>query len=329
MGEWMSKPLAAQQAPGATDPRDRGPSAESAVHGGAGEGPALREPTAGDGAPATCSTAEPRQYGRPENFVRLSKAEKRRLKYERNRSRMLVKRKQVKKRRATKQAALDAVLNDEEWAQVKRQRSEESARQKEKLRAAMMASNLTVAVDLGFLGDNSTREVRSLAQQLTYAYSRMRKEYAMPPKLHITDYRGEAGRVLNLAGAGQWLVHRHEEPLGQVFGERKLVYLSPDAEEPLAELDGDAVYVIGGIVDRTVSANVSRDKAARLGAEARRFPVREFLPHSRKVVLNVDRAIDVLVRFAESGDWEGTLRRIVPKRHQKAEGGAASTQARD
>ena len=276
-------------------------------------GPAL----AGADTSTTEAGSDKPRYTRPENFVRLSKAEKRILRYEKNRSKMLAKRKVVKKRRAMKQNASDELLSQEEWAIVKRQRREESERQTEKLRTAMTNGHLTIAVDLGFTEKNSTRELRSLAQQLTYAYSKMKKEYDVPPKLHLAEYCGEAKRVFELSGAGHWLVNRHEEPVEEVFRGKRLVYLSPDAEEALDEVDADAVYIVGGIVDRTVNSNLSKLKAAGLGIETRRFPVKEYLPDCRKVVLNVDRAIHVLVRFAEEGDWVGILRETMPKRHKR------------
>lgn len=38
-----------------------------------------------------------------------------------------------------------------------------------------------------------------------------------------------------------------------MFSQEELVYLSPDAEEVLETIDPAKVYVIGGLVDRSVS----------------------------------------------------------------------------
>jgi tRNA (guanine9-N1)-methyltransferase len=42
---------------------------------------------------------------------------------------------------------------------------------------------------------------------------------------------------------------------------KKPIYLSPDASEELLEIDPDAAYVIGGLVDRTVIKNASLNRA--------------------------------------------------------------------
>lgn len=44
----------------------------------------------------------------------------------------------------------------------------------------------------------------------------------------------------------------HEASIEQVYEQQEIVYLSPDAEDVLDELDPSYVYVIGGIVDRSV-----------------------------------------------------------------------------
>ena len=42
---------------------------------------------------------------------------------------------------------------------------------------------------------------------------------------------------------------------------KKPVYLSPDAAEPLQDIDPETAYVIGGLVDRTVIKNASLNRA--------------------------------------------------------------------
>lgn len=42
---------------------------------------------------------------------------------------------------------------------------------------------------------------------------------------------------------------------------KKPIYLSPDAPEQLTQIDPDAAYIIGGLVDRTVLKNASKYRA--------------------------------------------------------------------
>ena len=60
--------------------------------------------------------------------------------------------------------------------------------------------------------------------------------------------------------------------MSEVFAARRgdLVYLSPDAEETLHALRPGALYVIGGIVDKTARAPRAPVAGGRRGGGARR-----------------------------------------------------------
>lgn len=118
-------------------------------------------------------------------------------------------------------------------------------------------------------------------------------------------------------GVGAWPIHRHAQSLPEVFPLDAIVYLSPDAEEPLEvglclcfclvllismcvcagavggphntpagrpnpttkphqntqELDLHKVYVIGGIVDRSIVRGVTVKAARGLGVRTARLPL--------------------------------------------------------
>mmetsp|Transcript_66346 Transcript_66346/g.133648 ORF Transcript_66346/g.133648 Transcript_66346/m.133648 type:complete len:296 (+) Transcript_66346:380-1267(+) len=129
---------------------------------------------------------------------------------------------------------------------------------------------------------NSARETASLAKQLTYLYSALRKREGLI-SLHLVGYAGKAARAISSVGGEKWLVHRDARPVEEVFekeaAQGKLIYLSPDAEEELSdELELDCVYVVGGIVDRTPHKGVSLGKAGRLKVRRARLPMSRLLP---------------------------------------------------
>jgi hypothetical protein len=60
-----------------------------------------------------------------------------------------------------------------------------------------------------------------------------------------------------------WTLESHKDDIIDVAkaANKKLIYLSPDALDPLETVDIDTAYVIGGLVDRTVKKNVSLSRA--------------------------------------------------------------------
>lgn len=74
------------------------------------------------------------------------------------------------------------------------------------------------------------------------------------PSLPPPRPRAPAVRVrLHPAGIGQWAVTRTPQHYAEYFsgeGERgRLVYLTADSATQLEELDEQAIYIIGGLVD--------------------------------------------------------------------------------
>lgn len=58
-----------------------------------------------------------------------------------------------------------------------------------------------------------------------------------------------------------------------VFPSEQLIYLSPDAEETIGEFDQNAVYILGGFVDRNDNRPESLRKANELGIRSMRLPI--------------------------------------------------------
>jgi uncharacterized membrane protein YgcG len=114
----------------------------------------------------------------------------------------------------------------------------------------------------------------------------------------------------------------------------ELVMLTPDADEPLigTPLNGaQAVYIIGGIVDRSVVKNLSLSWARAAGVRARRLPVRE---HAAALGLDFDGAhknpslaVSAVVAalaaaHASGGDWAAALGGVLPLRMMRTRPGS-------
>lgn len=155
--------------------------------------------------------------------------------------------------------------------------------------------------------------------QLGYIWA-ANKRAARPATLHIhlpepesVDGSPQSGRLsaqlFGSCNAAAWLVHWHRaaptEPW-EVFGRDRVVVLSPDAPDELpehaSELPDDTVFVLCGIVDRTVGKSISLEAARAGGVRCARFPLRrspEFAAHgsTSKAVLNLNTAFELLLAW--------------------------------
>lgn len=113
--------------------------------------------------------------------------------------------------------------------------------------AAAMASGLRVVVDCSLSAAASDREVRSLCKQLQECAA-ANKRARRPVSLQFAGFAGPVRRfAVEGMHADRWpAAAGHEAPLAQLFPARQLVVLSPDAQEPLGELQADKVGAGGG-----------------------------------------------------------------------------------
>lgn len=203
---------------------------------------------------------------------------------------------------------------------------------------------LRIAIDLYY--DSTASLYSSLTRQLGCAYGLMRKapHPDLIPSLHLTNLQGEIKEVLSKNGGDVWKVHRHAEPVFEVFPaassssssstssseaeeniekNERLIYLTPDSPHVLeARIDPTKVYVIGGLVDRVVLKGKSLGRARLHGVETRRLPLKEFFTacgpkgqkHMSNMALAVDRVIEILMKQYEQngGEWNESLAKVFP-----------------
>jgi hypothetical protein len=149
-----------------------------------------------------------------------------------------------------------------------------------------------------------------------------------PLALHLTSFGGDLAAFCGHMGAAAWPVAAHGGHVTWVFppsGGHRLVLLSPDAPEPLqGPLDPGAVYIIGGIVDKSVVKGLSLGWAASVpGVAARRLPVREaaaelgmdFDGANKSPPLGISDVVVALLEAAcNGGDWPSALAAALPAR---------------
>ena len=120
--------------------------------------------------------------------------------------------------------------------------------------------------------------------------------------------------------AGGWkAVHLRAESALEAYPREDLVWLTPDSETPLLDLDPGKVYCIGGIVDRTVAKGHSLRWAQEHSLATARLPFQEVLGDGgpRKIVLNVNAVARILLHVLDApGDWQGAFEAEVPERYK-------------
>ncbi|KDO30972.1 hypothetical protein SPRG_04160 [Saprolegnia parasitica CBS 223.65] len=178
-----------------------------------------------------------------------------------------------------------------------------------------MATGLRVVVDLSFLRDQTPRERHSVIKQVACVYGAMKKsELPSLLSLHLASYEGDIAALCDKRGASAWKVTRHAAPIEELFPGDTIVLLSPDSPNVLTELDPATVYVVGGIVDRTVRKSETMAKAAGVHRiTTARLPVQETCS-VRSHVLNIDTVLLALMEVANHGDWHRAFEATLPKR---------------
>ena len=206
-------------------------------------------------------------------------------------------------------------MSEEEIREIREQEYQSAVAAHEKQKQAIeegYLNGLPIAVECGFSEKSNAREVRSLAKQLQYAVA-ANKRAQKPAQLHFTSFKGELKDfAVEKMRADRWKVHLSEESVLEKFPVEKMCVLSPDASQVLEGVDMDKIYVIGGLVDRSIQKNTTKIFAHDNGIESRRLPLREL--YGSKLILNVNHVVDVLLRGLAGESLEAAIDAVLPKR---------------
>ena len=98
---------------------------------------------------------------------------------------------------------------------------------------------------------------------------------------------------------------------------KNIYYLSADSENNIEDIDKNATYIIGGIVDRNKYKGLSLNKAKELGINHGKFPIGEYLKLQSSQVLTTNHTFHILNEFSIKHDWKDAFVSIIPKRKQE------------
>lgn len=175
-----------------------------------------------------------------------------------------------------------------------------------------------VTIDLSYGEQMSAQEHKSLARQLRTAYG-LNLKAEVPLSLHLTSLGAAEAHPAQLPADGSWRHWPHvsfiTESAASHFDTAELVWLSPDAQEPLLELSPAEVYVVSGYIDRTVNRGASLGRAKEIGVRARRLPLQEYAPRPNlHPILSVVSVVEILAAVHSGETWASAIERFIPQR---------------
>jgi len=219
-----------------------------------------------------------------------------------------------------------AGLSEEEIEKAKQEkmelrtaRKDERKERREKLTQALETGQ-NIVIDLEFGQMMKPNEISSLLQQVMYSYAANGRAEA-PCRLSLTGCTGDIHTQLEkISGFNNWLLHKQERSYLSVFEDRKedLVYLTADSENILERLDPSKIYIVGGLVDRNRWKGVTLEKAKSQGIQTAKLPIGEHMKMLSSQVLTVNQVVEIMLRFAELGDWSKALFAVIPPRKRAA-----------
>lgn len=178
---------------------------------------------------------------------------------------------------------------------------------------------LHFAVDCTMQDLMSNKEIRKLAAHINFIYG-FNRGCKVPAEVTLCGL--EPGNTLSAEALTMdidfnTLVMRLTagSPL-ETFPKDKLVYLTPDSEQPLEELKSDAIYVLGGLVDTSLITGKTLGMAKENGLETARLPVTEHFDkrHHGNSVLAINQVFEALMRHWHGEDWQDALSAVLPRR---------------
>ena len=190
-------------------------------------------------------------------------------------------------------------------------------------------SNFIICFDLNYNSYMDWKEQKSLVSQLSLCYS-INKHNKKKINFYFTNMTKDLMDKLNKNGAENWKVHYHDSPFYSIEELIKLnkefVYLTPDAEEDLENVTDDKIYIIGGIVDRTVIKNLSLNRISNLKHDnnynkiniiSRKLPLLKYIKDLKNIVLNINTVVEILSLYndmdEDKKDWKTVLETALPK----------------
>ncbi|XP_044513460.1 tRNA methyltransferase 10 homolog B [Gracilinanus agilis] len=187
---------------------------------------------------------------------------------------------------------------------------------KERLLAAK-SSGPRLCIDLSMTNRMTKKELSRLAGQIRRLYG-SNKKATKPFWICLTGFTTdnplyeECLRMND--GFSNYLLDTTEEDYVSLFPPESLVYLTPDSERALEDIDLDKVYVLGGLVDESIQKKLTFEKARETSVQTARLPIREHMvkrangKNYHSEILAINQVFDILSTYVETRNWPEALK---------------------
>ncbi|XP_065068093.1 tRNA methyltransferase 10 homolog B-like [Rhopilema esculentum] len=193
---------------------------------------------------------------------------------------------------------------------------------RQKLRSALM-NGQKIAIDFNLPNIMTDKDRWKLARQIKLLYH-INMNCQAPVSLNFIGLRENtlvnACFIEVFKEVEEIIANFVNGDLTVAFPNKSLVYLTPDAEQPLQFFDINEVYILGGLVDYQVRKNTTLRKAKDLNLQARRLPIPEYMEkkdgnrYNYSKILTINQVFDILLKYQETHDWRQSLPVGLPAR---------------
>ncbi|MES1918708.1 tRNA methyltransferase 10 [Bonamia ostreae] len=247
------------------------------------------------------------------NYVKSKNELKREQKYRNKVEFMQNKRRQKRILKKTNKKSNRRATPNEEQNNMKYTRRESL----QLFRENVAKSRFNIVFDLSFNNLMPERKINSLVNQMLYCYAENKRNFESPAKMIWTSFGSSVEKFVEQKkiDLDKWMIEKDARHWKDIFRSEDIVYLSPDAEEVLGEIEEEKVYVIGGLVDNGHEKNLTLDIAKELGVSRKKFPVDQI--NKKNLVFTVNQTFEILVKVFRGESWRETIAEVFPKRKAK------------
>ncbi|KAL4479540.1 hypothetical protein ABPG72_018526 [Tetrahymena utriculariae] len=221
-----------------------------------------------------------------------------------------------RKKRVNKR--LDGLSNDEKF-QERCKRKEEIEQERQNMIKGY-ESGIPLIIDNSFEQYMTFREIRSLAIQISQTVFAQRKN-KNPFQVNVCNASQQLKDCMNTQILKKLPFNVYEQDILEIERfkgkQANMIYLSPDSENELETVDssGNTIYIVGGLIDRTVKKWASFDRANSMNIKSAKLPINSYLSDLTRRALNID-TVTVMMGLAIhlNFDWKTTTLTVLGNR---------------